>query len=453
MRIGEIVFETLIALDENLNYVPRLATSWEKKDDLTWIFNLRKGVKFTDGTPFNAEAVKINLERSSKSVKGKTSLFMLSIVNILDDYKIEIKLKQPSAPFFPNLTNITTAMMSPAAIEKYGDELFQNPVGTGMFKLEKEEWKPGTQVVFTRNEDYWGTPAKLEKLIFIPIPNEASRTMALKSGDVDIIENLPAFEVPSMEEDPNFKLLIVPQLKTVWVGFNCEDAVLKDPKVRRAIAHAIDRESILKYTMAGLSRSAAPGFLPPELMKTDPPLSLNYDPELSRKLLAEAGYEDGLKLQLLSPEGRYPKDLEIAQVVQEQLKNVGIDVSIITTEFGSFIDTLIRHETQMFIIGWTIEKHPDSVFRACFYGKTLTTNYANYRNEEMDKLMDETTRLGDEEESNQNYYKIVKTLVVDDAVIFPLYYINMIYGLNSKVEEFSVLPTQFWGFSKTWIRD
>ncbi|GAF69840.1 unnamed protein product, partial [marine sediment metagenome] len=153
LRIGELVFDTLITLDENLNYVPSLATSWEQKDDLTWIFNLRKGVKFTDGTPFNAEAVKINLERASETLKGPTFLYMLSTVNILDDYKVEIKLKYPSAPFISNLTDIVTAILSPASIEKYGDELFQNPQGTGMFKLEKEEWEPGLQIVFTRNED------------------------------------------------------------------------------------------------------------------------------------------------------------------------------------------------------------------------------------------------------------------------------------------------------------
>ena len=447
--VGSLILETLYIYDESMqDTIPLLATSWERIDDLTWIFNLRKGVKFTDGTSFNAEAVKISLERSSKSLKGERYLGMISTVNILDDYKVEIKLKETSGPFFANLSHPVGAIFSPTALEKYGDEIFQNPVGTGMFKLE--EWVPGTHVVLTRNEDYWGTPAKLEKVIFVPIANESTRVMAFKSGELDVIENLPAHEVPSIEEDPNSKLMIVPQLRTFWIGFNCGDAILKDPKVRKAIAHAINREDIIKYTMEDLAREANLGVLPPEIMKTDPPLSLNYDPELSKKLLAEAGYKDGLKLQLWTPEGRYAKDVEIAQVVQGQLNDVGIDVSVRIMEYGSYVDSLNRFEGQMHILGWGLTKHPDSFFRACFHSESAA-NWANYRSAELDKMIDEAAKLSDEEEANKAYYEINK-IITENAIVFPIYYMTMLYGLKSRVEEFSAHPTEFLDLSKTWIK-
>lgn len=450
MIVGSLMIETLYRWDESMeNPIPMLATSWERIDDLTWIFNLRKGVKFTDGTSFNAEAVKISLERSSKALKGERYLGMISNVNILDDYKVEIKLKEESGPFFANISHPTAAIYSPTAIEKYGDELLYNPVGTGWFKLE--EWLPGTHVVLTRNEDYWGPPAKLEKVIFIPIPSEATRVMSFKSGEIDIIENLPAHEVPFIEADPNSKLIIVPQLRTFWVGFNCGDPILQDSRIRRAIAHAIDREDIIKYTMEGLVREANLGIYPPDVIITDPPLYLNYDPELSKKLLVEAGYEDGLELLLWTPEGRYAKGVEISQVVQGQLKDVGIDISVRIMEYSSYVDALNRFEGQMHILAWGLTKHPDSFVRACFHSESAA-NWANYRSAELDKMIDEAVLISDKEELTKAYNEINK-IIIEEAIIVPIYYVTKLYGLNSGVEEFSVTAAEFLDLSKTWIKD
>lgn len=449
LMVGSLIFERLVENDQSMqNYIPALATSWERIDDLTWIFNLREGIKFTDGTPFNAEAVKISLERAAKSLKGQTYQGMISTVNILDDYKVEIKLKEPSAPFFSYLTMPTAAIFSPTAVEKYGDLLFQNPVGTGMFKLE--EWIPGTHVVLTRNEDYWGTPVKLEKVIFIPIANEATRVMSFKAGELDVIENLPAHEVPAIEADPNSKLMIVPQLRTLWIGFNCSDPILKDAKVRQAIAHAIDRESIIKFTMEGLTREANLGALTPEIMKTDPPLSLDYDPELSKKLLAEAGYKDGLTLNLWTPEGRYAKDYEIAQVVQGQLQNVGINTNLSNVEWASYLDALDRLESQIFVLGWGLQKNPDAFFTACFHSEG-EANWAGYYNTELDKMIDAAAILSDQEVIEKAYYEMNK-LIIEEAVIFPIYYTTNLFAVKSGVEEFVVHPKELLNLSKTWIK-
>lgn len=448
--IGSLIFDTLVSFDNNMeNYIPRLATSWERKDDLTWLFNLRKGVEFTDGTPFNAKAVKISLERASTALKGQRFHGAISNVKIIDDYTVEIELKERNAPFFPNLTWLTGAIFSPTALEKYGDDFYRNPVGTSRFKLE--EWIPGTHVVLTRNENYWGVPAKLDKVVFVPIPNEASRVMSFKSGELDVIENLPPHEIPSIEADPNFKVMTFPQLRTVWVGFNCGDEILKNVTVRKAIAHAIDRKSIIEFTMENIVKEANLGLLPEQIMKTDPPLSLDYDPELSRKLLAEAGYENGLKLELWTPEGRYLKDVEIAQVVQEQLRDVGIDVSVRVIEYSSYIDAINRLDQQMFILGWGLSKNSDSLFRGCFHSASAS-NWVNYRDKELDKMIDETVKSSNEEEIKKSYYEMNK-IIIENAVVFPIYYTTMPYGLSSKVEEFSAHPMEVLDLSKTWISD
>ena len=448
--IGALVFDVLVAWDRTMkNFVPRLATSWEQVDDLTWIFNLREGVKFTDGTPFNAECVKFSLERVSTAVRGIRFHGMISHVNILDDYKVEVKLKEPSASFFPNLTKSTGAIYTTTAVEQYGEDLFKNPVGTGLFKLE--EWIPGQRIVLVRNDEYWGTPAKLEKVIFYPIPTEASRVMAFKGGDLDVIEQLPAHEVAAMERDPNYKLFIAPMLRTIWIGFNFDNPILRDVRIRKAIAHAIDRESIIKYTMENLAREANLGLLPPEVMKTDPPLSLNYDPELSKKLLAEAGYVDGLELTFWTTEGRYPKDVEIAQVAQSQLLKVGINTSIQVMDYSSYVAALSRSEHQIFLLGWGVTIPPDTFFRACFYS-TDTSNWTHYKNEEVDKMIDEAVKIMNEEERNKAYYELNKRLVVEEAVVFPIYYASNIYALRSNIEEFYATPNELFDLSQTWIK-
>jgi len=454
MKAASLVFETLITLDPNdLGMpVPLLATSWKQINEITWIFNLRKGVKFIDGTPFNAAAVKFSLERAITALKSSRFQGMIKVVNIINDYQVEIKLKEPSSSFFTGLSRQTASIISPTAVKKYGEDWFKNPVGTGMFKLE--EWIPGRYVAFTRNEDYWGTPAKLEKVVFYPIVNEDTRLMSFKSGEINVCEDLPAYEVPNIEADPNLNIQIQPQLRTIFLTLNTLCDTLKDIRVRKAIALAIDKEGIFKYVMEGIAPEAKYGLFPPQILTKDEPIGYGYDPELAKKLLAEAGYADGLELELWVPEGRYAKGVEICKVVQGQLSKVGIKVNISIMESGSFWELTSNYDIdkkfQMLLIGWLLPPDPFPVFLVLFNSDS-NVNFSNYRFPGFEARNILASRTADKDERDQIYLDMDKE-VVEYVAIIPIYYGAMIYGVNAEVQEFAGHPMDYLLIADTWIK-
>ena len=454
LKSARLIFEPLIELDPEAldNYLPVLATSWEQKDATTWIFNLREGVKFTDGTPFNAAAVKFTLEGLIDALKTKRFNGMISIVNIIDDYKVEIKLKEPRSNFMTGLTQPSSGIVSPTAVAKYGEEWFKNPVGTGLFKLD--EWLPGTHISYIRNDDYWGTPAKLEKLYLIPIANESTRVMALKSGAIDVCEDLPAHEVAGLEADPNYRVQIQPQLRTVFFILNTLDATLKDKRVRQAIALGIDTNAIHKYTMEGLAPEAIYGLLSPLILKKDAPLGYGYDPERAKALLAEAGYADGLEIELWIPEGRYAKGTEICQVVQGQLKKIGIDIKLSLMEAGAFWGSTCNYDIdkkhQILLVGWLMDTDPFATFYSLFRSDSIT-GFANYRFSSFDTRLLLAGRTADVSERSKLYRTMDKE-VVEDAALIPIYYAAMIYGIDEKVQNFAGHPTDYLLIADTSIK-
>ncbi|MBE3138367.1 MAG: hypothetical protein IMZ63_00970 [Actinobacteria bacterium] len=451
LKSGSMVFESLIELDPDAldNFIPVLATSWEQKDETTWIINLREGVKFTDGTPFNAAAVKFTLERASTGLKSKADVGMIKVVNIINDYQVEIKLHYAASNFMPGLSMQTAGMISPTAVEKYGEDWNKNPVGTARFKLE--EWKPGIHIAYTRNEDYWGTPAKLDKVIFYPIPNEATRIMTFRAGEIDVCEDLPAHEVPSIEADPNSRIQIQPNLRTIFLALDTLNDTLKDKKIRQAIALGIDKESIHKYTMEELAPEAKYGFLPPYLQKRSELIGYPYDPKRAKELLAEAGYADGLVIDLWVPEGRYAKGEEIAQVVQGQLKEIGIDVKISIMQSAAFwgetIIPDIEKPFQMLLIGWLINPDPVATYIELFQSGSIT-NFFNYNMDE--KILSASTAVG--ADARNAVYLSMDREVIEEAAMIPIYYASMIFAINEKVQDFASHPMDYLRLEDTYIK-
>jgi ABC-type transport system substrate-binding protein len=352
-----------------------------------------------------------------------------------------------------SLAMMTAGIISPTAFEKYGADWNKNPVGTGRFKLE--EWKPGIHIAFTRNEDYWGTPAKLEKVIFYPIPSEATRVLSFKAGEIDVCEDLPAHEVPSIEADPNFKIKIQPQLRTVFFGLDMLGVTLKDIRVRKAIAYGIDRESISKYTMEGLAPEAKYGFLPPIIIQKDKLSGYPYDPELAKKLLAEAGYADGLEIELWAPEGRYSKGVEICQVVQGQLKEIGIDVKLNVMEAAVYWNQTcnadLEKKHQMLLLGWGMNADPYATYFALFNTDSIT-NFFNHRDPGFEAKLLLASRTMDDVKRNEMYLAMDKEVVEEKVIVIPIYYGAMIFAINEKVQDLGTHPMDTLFLEDTWIK-
>ncbi len=252
-----MLFNALIRYDENMQFVPDLAESWSLADDnVTWTFHLRSGVKFQDGTPFDAQAVKANFDRVLDPEQGhnRRSLFQpIERVDVIDEHTVNIVTAYPFGAFEPMMAHVSAVIVSPAAAEKFGKDFgysADTTVGTGPYKVVS--WRKDLELILERNDDYWGEKGKLETVIYRPIPEAASRIIPLESGDVHVITHVPTADLPRLEEDPN-----VTMTKTLSIGaqqfrFHCKRKPYDDPRIRQAIAYAIDRRVILENLMPGM---------------------------------------------------------------------------------------------------------------------------------------------------------------------------------------------------------
>lgn len=447
LLVAHLIFENLATFDLNMNVVPVLATSWENLDDTTWRFKLRKGVKFHDGTPFNAQVAKMNIERMKAAPRGKPYFGMIESVTAEDDYTILIKTNRPFAPFLKNLCIPVGGMMSPKAIEKYGKEIGSHPVGTGPFKLQ--DWRPKDKLVLVKNDAYWGEKAKLNQFVYRPIPEEGTRAMAFESGEIDVISDPLPHRIADFKANKNINVTTGPATRMVWLGFNTGDKVLKNVKLRQAIAHAVNREEIVKYVVEGLAIDAQQ-IIPGIIEEFSEKYNFAYDPQKAKKLLAEAGYPNGLELNLWSPEGRYLKDRQIAEAAQAQLAQVGIKANLRVMEWGAYLDALFRHEQQLYIIGWGFSTgDPDAALRGCFYS-TSKFNFSNYKNPKMDELLDKGVSTLDPKKRHV-IYKDLQQLLIDEAVMIPIYHKLNIYATSNRVKNFHPHPMELIEISETVV--
>src|SRR5690606_10261885 len=263
IRVTHNVFETLLEYDQNLELQPKLATEYESSEDgLTWTFQLREGVKFHDGTDFNADAVVFNFERwmdpENPYHQGDFAYYpflyggfkgdenhLIEYVKANGDYELEIKLKRKTAPFLSYLAISMFGIASPAAIEEYGETLNENPVGTGPFKFES--WNRNDTITLAKNEDYWmESKPHLDKVIYRVIPENSARLNALQTGEIDVLDGMNAGDTTVVEDAEGFELLKRPSFNIGYMAFNMEKEPFDDPLVRQAINMAIDKEEIVE---------------------------------------------------------------------------------------------------------------------------------------------------------------------------------------------------------------
>ncbi len=353
-EVAFVLYDRLVTFDPELNIVPQLATSWETSEDgRTWTFHLREGVTFHDGTPFNADAVKFNVERMLDPERNTTNRPIWSPIsgaNVVDDLTVQITTTEPYAMLLNTLAHGSGAMVSPTAIEKNGDEsMTTNPVGAGPYMLES--FNPGQEVVLKAYDGYWGGKPALDRIVFQYVPEASTRVSALRSGKVDVIDSVSPQLAQSLESDPNVTVLSKPGLRPMGFAIMMNHPPLDDPAVRQALNYATPREAIADKIFRGYAQNS------------DSPLAFNtfghksiggyeYDPEKAKSMLADAGWTDSngdgvldkdgkdLKLTMYTPEGLFPADVDIAEVTAKSLQDIGIGVDIVKIEKGGYWDTL-----------------------------------------------------------------------------------------------------------------
>ena len=266
------IYSNLVQVNEKIEIVPDLAESWENPDDVTWVFHLRKGVKFHNGEPFTAADVKYTFGRlldPKTASPGATHLKEVVSMEAVDDHTIRIVTRRPFAPMLMSLTRYETAILNQKAVEAAGvDYGSKAAVGTGPFKFES--WSRGDKVVLVRNDDYFGGPAGVEKLVYRGIPEDATRLVELESGGIDLIPgNFPYQEFANIEKDSNYATYRVPAMSTLYMGLNTEVKPFGDVRVRKAMNYAVDKQAIIDAVYFGLGAPAR-GPLSPVIWGFDP---------------------------------------------------------------------------------------------------------------------------------------------------------------------------------------
>lgn len=443
--VGSIMFDTLVVWGEDGTAKPGLAESWKQIDPLTYQFTLRKNVKFTDGSPFNAAVVKKHFERAAQGNFGKTYYFMIASIVVDNDTSVTFKLNQPYAAFINNLANLTGGIMSSAAIDKYGDTVGRNPSGTGPFKLA--EWTAGERLVFERNPDYWGTKPYLDKIVFRYIADESTRMAGLEAGELDVIQNAPPQRAKDLRSSSTLQLIQGPYAQTIWLGFTHSNPILAKREVREAIASVVDRNALVQGITEGITRPAS-GFVPPEVVKTNV-TAPQPDPGKAKELLAKAGYPNGFTIDFWVTTGRYLRDKEIAQALQQPMKTIGIDVQIKALDYAAFSSGMGRREAALFLLGWGSSSNPDTMLRTVFYSKS-GANWSNYKNPSIDKLLDDAITQTSYGNAVKLWSDADKALVEDFAGV-PIYWSSALYGASKKVQNFTQTPLGAYDLTRTWI--
>ena len=280
----------------------RLATSWRQLDPVTWRFTLRRGVKFQDGTPFNAAAVKFTLDRILNPAFKAPNAFQLSAikeVRVVDDTTVEIVTNAPFAPLVPTLTHPLTGIVSPSAVKKYGKDFSRHPVGTGPFAFGA--WDAGNTVTLSAFGDYWQGAPKIDKVVFRIIPESATQVIELKAGRLDVLSSVPAEAVADLEKSGGVTVKKQPGATQVYLGFNTAQGLTKNLKVREAIASAIDDSGIVNNLLRGTAETGAAPITPRVFGDAKNLAPVKYDLDKARRRLKEANVAPGTRLTLVTP--------------------------------------------------------------------------------------------------------------------------------------------------------
>ena len=446
------IFETLINLDYNLEPSPGLAERWEFENDANGeptrlrLF-LRSGVKFHNGDELTASDVKFSLERASVSPHVGFITDMIKSVEVIDAHEVLVLLEFPFVPFLHHLGHPATSIVSERVVRELGDDRHsQNPVGTGPFKFVN--WVAGDRIQLARWDYHHDTPAHLPHLLIRIIVDAATRLIELETGGVDLIHGIQPSDLTRVQNDPNLQLLREMNLATNYIGFNVSRAPFNDVRVRHAIIHAIDLDAMNRAVYMGVG-STATGPINSSVWASaaDRLERFEFNPERSRQLLTEAGFPNGFSTTFVTNEN--PQRIDTGEILQNMLRQVGINVDVRIMEWGGFMDLTARGDHEMYMLGWVaVTGDPDYGLHPVFHSENFGAagNRSFYHNPEVDRLLDAGRRETDPARREQIYFE-VQQIIRDDAPWIFQQAGEEIFGALARVQGFRIHPAghhRFW---------
>ncbi|MCR6108350.1 glutathione ABC transporter substrate-binding protein [Salipaludibacillus agaradhaerens] len=439
------IFETLVKHSADMELEPLLATEWEATADDVWEFTLRDDVTFHDGSEFNAEVVKANIERILDEDVASPRSFLYNMVEeivVVDDYTVEFHTAYPFAPLPSHLAHNGGGMISLEAIEadyeamedggQPGDYINENPIGSGFFKFEA--WQTGDRVELVRNDDYWGEPAQVQSVTFKVVPEDLTRIGELETGTAHIIDPVSPSDKARVENTDGIDVYETESLSLSYIGFNLQKEPFDDPLVRQALSMAINKDDIIEGVLEGTGTPAVGPIGEQVFGFSDEVEALPYDPERAQELLAEAGYEDGFETTIWTNDNR--ERMDMAELVQAQLAVIGVDVEIEVLEWGAYLDNTAQGEHDMFILGWvTVTGDADYGMHALFHSDNHgeAGNRSFIANDELDNLLDQAREETDES-AREALYKEAMEILVDEAPMLYIYHQTYLDGVRDEVQ-------------------
>jgi peptide/nickel transport system substrate-binding protein len=446
--------------------VGQLATSWTvSPDGRTYTFKLRQGVKFQDGTPFDAQAVKFNIERMlDPSVRNSSRYYWSALdtgrIEIPDPYTIVLHFKEPSATLPEELATTAAEIVSPAAAKALGNaKLALGPVNAGSGPYIFKEWVHGDHLTLVRNPDYWGRKPYFDQVIFRVVPNAGTRETMLRAGDVQMAFAPPAPDVPAMRRDPSLRVVEGPTDRAIWVGMNNLWGPFKDVRVRQALNYAVNKQAIIHSVLFGLATVLEAPTTPNQFGYTRiQPGGWPFDPARAKRMLTEAGYPNGFSVAFRAPTGRYIQDYQAAQAIAAQLANVGVKATVETADWPSYIGALAtpadRTPIQMYMLGQAgpYLDAASQLFGVFYSGLWPPHGYIAtfYKDAKVDELLlaGQTTM---NPQQRQAIYKQAQELIWHDAPWIFLWAQNFYVVTSSHLEGVSIVPTEKWAaIYATW---
>jgi peptide/nickel transport system substrate-binding protein len=442
----------------SLEVEPWLASSYNiSEDGLSYTFHLREGVRFHDGTPLTAETARFSFIRQmdpehpahfrDASFQYWQNLFRaVAAVEVVDAMTLRFQLSRPDAGILYALASFPAWLVSPAGLERMGDQMVYHPIGTGPYRFVS--WRPGEAVLLERNADYWHeTKAGFERLVLRSVPLNASRLSELKAGRIHGLDGLQPSEIRSLENDERFEVYHEPGLNVGYLAFSSQAEALADPEIRGAIAMAIDRENLVLLALDGYGKVAdypmPPGFL--GIPEGDAPISFN--PDKAREILQRHPQilEQTITLATFGqPRMYFPDPQRVASLIRSDLQAVGLKVEIINREFRSHLHISRRGEFDMALLGWIADTpDPDNFMSTFFHSKAAVvgsaTNISLYRNEAMDSLLDQGVTLTDPAKRAEIYEQAL-SIWAKDLPLIPLVHGEQITVLRREIENYQLHP-------------
>lgn len=450
------IYEGLLKFAEDSTEVQAcLAKDWDISDDgLTYTFHLQEGVKFHDGTDFNAEAVKFNVERQTinKTEDMGYADFVwgdVASVEAQDEYTVVITLKEPSTPFLNNLAmSLGAPMVSPKALQDADNNVNKAPVGTGPYKFVS--WTPDQDIILEKNAEYWGTPAKTEKVLFKFIKENASRVVALTNGEADMIDGIDTNVIEELKNG-GMEVLDEEGMNISYMAYNVERAPFDDPAVRKAVSQAINVPEMVEglyHGYASLANTILPSFMPGY---SDKVTQISYDPEAAKEALAAAGVT---KISMITYSNPRPYNTvtgqPLAEAVQGYLEAVGVEVEITPYDWTTYKEKIKNRDFDICFYGWIGDNGDPDNFMNLLADDDPTMNVSMYQDAEFQALLAKAASTPNGDERNAIYAQMEQK-VADEAVWLPISHMKALSAYNPAVDGYYYHVTGnvfFQGMSK-----